>query len=413
MPQDVGTYREPWAVYNDEVLPLIPPEGFVADYMDYVQGCTDAPLWFQLGSVLTTLLAAAGKWELQIGTDQGSYRENLQLWSMIVGDSGSRKTQAMKLCRSLLARAAPQHVMPVDGTQEAWHTYLAEPDTAGIGIFYHDEMAFLLDSARKSYLTGLGSWLLSTYDGGPLDRKTMAGGRITIARVRVSILGGIPPDTLLKKTTTSDWRSGFMPRMTIWASDRATYRRYRSSNPDVETMLSHWLQTLNESDRGLVYLPHTLTAYIADWVEAEVEARRREYPNEIFSCLGRLQDKISRIAAALALARQRHPIEEVVHIDASDVEGALQIGGLLKRSLLELFGIVVGSEDRQEESTIEAYLRGHPGASCPEIAKNTNLSKRKARATLDTLMKVGEVVQRPGPSSSKGGRPPLLYFWGE
>ena len=412
-----------WSVLDTETSFLVPEEGWLADYMLYAGGSTDAPLIYHLGSALTALATAAANVTIVVRHHDGRvYELPMFLWSIIVGLSGDRKSRAMGLAKRLLERArassdSPDVLLPADGSLEAWHDFMADSNNV---LLYREELAFLLDQSRRGYSESTKSWLLTLHAGDSHTRvirpKSGEGhevNRIVIERPRLSILGGIPPDTFRVKTGRGDWRSGFLARFTFWASQREHYEDFPATNQRTETELAKWLSRVAVLSRGAIVLSHEVAAPIADWIRKEVEANRRVLPDEVYSHLIRYQDLGYRIAALFALSRITRPLlgaTQQLQVQKRDVELALNVLNLLRRSTCLLFSAFSTSSEGEDENEVLNLLAHAPEPMTPvEVAlKMPSLSIARARRCLEELERAGAIIQcrKLGPGR---GRKPTGY----
>lgn len=402
--------KESWHVEDSEVEPCIPKEGFIREYLGYALTITDASAWFHLGSVLTALSAAANgsDYYAQMADGRNSVH-GLQLWSVLVGLSGSRKNGAMEPAMRVLRGAKRELELPSDGSQEAIHDTLCEQ--GGAGLLWYDEMRSVFDQARRSYSSGFTGWLLQTYKGGPLERKTKAGGLVGADRVRLSLLGGIPPSTLQGSTSREDWRSGFLPRFCFWGARRVNYVELPTRDVAVEARFSDWLrERVIDRDLRLV-IPYENVRVITEWYRDHVELRSHLVPDEVFSTLARLQTKGLQIASLMATSRltERSAASRDILVEREDVECALEVIKLFRKTTLSIFSTVGSTLEATEESAMLRWLAQHPRSTVREIAEAVGMSSRQANRLLIEFDQAGIVdgVTSTAHQRTRGPKPKL------
>lgn len=402
---------ESWHVEDSEVERCIPEAGFIREYLEYARTITDAALWFHLGSVLTALsVAASGSDYYAQMADGRNSIHGLQLWSVLVGLSGSRKNGAMEPAIRVLRGAKRELVLPSDGSQEAIHDTLCEG--GGSGILWYDEMRSVFDQARRSYSSGFTGWLLQTYKGGPLERKTKAGGLVGTDRVRLSLLGGIPPSTLQGATSREDWRSGFLPRFCFWGARRVNYLELPTQCAATEARFSLWLkEKVIDRDRRLV-IPHDTLRVLSDWYRDSVELRSHLVPDEVFSTLARLQTKGLQIASLMAVSRltDRSDNDRDILVEPQDVGLALEVVKLFRKTTLSIFSAVGSTLEATEENAMLRWLGNHPRATVRQIAEAVGMSTRQVNRLLMEFDQAGIVDSVASESHERvRGPKPRLY----
>lgn len=402
---------EPWHVEDTEAEECIPKDGFIRDYINYSKTTCDGALWFQLAGALTLLSVIASKCDCYAQSSNGKYGvEGLHLWNALVGLSGNRKSQAIEpAIKGILKILQPKAILATDGSLEAYHDCLANNDHQGNGLLWRDEMETLFKQAKRSYSMGLPGWMLEAYGGGPVERVTMTHGPKSIDRVRLNVIGNIPPSVLQTNTSRDDWRSGFMPRFCFWGARRIGYKDVPTRDAKEEGRLANQLRFINGkalqviADNGIVRL-------FTDWYRKEVDSQMGLIPDELFSSLARAQSKGMRIACLYALAQVDKEIHSgAIKVTEEDVQFALRIAKLHKRSTEALFAAVGGSDEATMEQRVITYITRHGGATASEIAAAVGVSVRYVAAICTTLAQQGvveaEAIQRGGK-----GRPSLRYI---
>jgi hypothetical protein len=418
-----------WSVRDADAGELVPPDGWLHDYVEYMEGGTDAPLIYHIGCGLTALAASAANTTLCSQRSDGRlYDLPLQLWSILVGTSGDRKSRCMEVAVELFTRARetselPDAILPSDGSMEAWHDFMAEAGCGGNVLLYRDEIAFLLDQSRRGYSEGLKSWLMTLYSGRrharvirPRQGEGKEVRRIAIERPRLSILGGIPPDTFRAKTGRGDWRSGFLARMVFWPATRERFLEMPTSDKHSEMALARWLNRVAVRSRGRLLVPTQGAQAVSEWYYREVESQRGDLPPEVFSHLTRYQDLGLKVAALYSLSRQDKPLlseSKTISVTYEDVEMAVRLISVLKRAAYSLYATFQASgEGEVEVEVLETLSRVYPlHYSITDLQRELpHYSLKALRGTLGELMKAGLVVQgKKITDTSTKGRPSVGF----
>jgi len=415
-----------WAIPDDIVADLVPDEGWLFDYLTSMTDVTDAPAIFHLGTGVTILAAAAANCDIIVEHGDGRvYEVSMQMWSCGVAPSGDRKSKAMEMGVRMLTRARassdePDVLLPVDGSLEAWHDTMAE-GTNNV-LLYRDEMAYLFDQSKRGYSEGTKSWLMTLYSGAshtrvirPRQGEGNQVRRITIERPRLSILGGIPPDTFKDKTGRGDWKSGFLARMVFWPSSRQSYQPLPVTDHKAEMNLAKWLNRVPVRSRGKIVIPADLVHIITTWIYDEVEAKRQTMPGEVFSHLVRYQDLGFRLAALYAMSRTTKPLAAagaVLRVQQEDMELARDTLQVLSGSAHKLFGMFQTSGDGEIEAEVLAAIVAAPDRvtlrDLQTVLPHHSISK--LRRTCEELERAG-VIQGGKQRTASCRRGPVPYSY--
>ena len=415
--------KEDWQVDDKEALRCVPESGWITDLVDYITDCTDAPVWFALGTAFSVLSAAAGAHDVQIQRKDGKYgTKGLQMWVACVGRSGTRKSQPSKIGVRILAQANPDRIMPKDGSTEGIHDALAMDVREGIGLWFRDELTGLFDGISRNYSKTLYSWLLETYEGDMVSRTHAVrrgeeedenhGARYRIDRPRLSLLGNIPPKTLQQKTDSSYWQSGFLTRFTFWAARRTRYIDFETSDAAIEDKLSRWLTrvALASVDNGVkLTIPYEVARPFFHWVRLNVEDKDQILPEEVISALNRLQHKGFQMAALIALSRRDKAPRGGLVVTEEDMEYAMRITKLMYDSFLSFFAEVAGTTAGDQFDQIVRYIENNP--QCTRTDINTylrDIPPPTLAKYLQQLVSEGQLNTQKAHNKGKG-RPTLLY----
>lgn len=411
-PDNVGkTALEPWHVEDNDVLPCVPKGGFLKEYLDYSDTTCDGPLWFQLGGALTVLSAVAGHSDAHIYVGHNRYGiQGLNLWSATVGLSGSRKSQAIKPAMEILRNISGETILATDGSPEAMHDGLEAQ--GGVGLLWRNEMLTLFNQARRSYSAGLPGWMLEGYEGGPQRRKTISGGVVNIPRVRLSVLGNIPPSVLQQETSRKDWRSGFLPRFLFWGARIQEYMKGASVDLKEQQRLGDRLSKYILGRRLQVVINETIADMMSEWCHAEIDLKSGMYPDELYAALIRLQSKGNQLAALYTLARLDFEAKDgtAIECEEEDMLHALRIIRRMKVSTVELFARVGGTDEATMEHTILACVKEHPGCTTTMVASMAGISIKLARSILLTLCQNGIIREEAMKFKPGKGRSTVTYL---
>lgn len=402
--------KAPWATQDAEAKMLIGKEGIFHEILDDLVSSTDAPAIYHVASMFTTAAAALGQCDIHIGDPDDLYTMPMAMWSAVIGDSGDRKSSAIARSVSSLRQVAPERLFPTDGSQEAWHLALSEQP---VSLLYRDELSGLFDNAARSYSTGLKTWLLDTWDGQDMTRKTLAHKECTIIRPRFSILGGIPPTVFSEKTRRSDWSSGFLARFVYWGGRRENWSAFQRGNNSGK--FTKWLSTVAIPSQGSIWLSKKNAMPLCDWIFDEIEKTRMEFHTEVLSTLQRIQSTGYKLAVIYEMQKRTKPFgygsaEQQVCVSEESILAIMPIVKMLKKTVMELFTSTMDLAENADESKILRLFGIYDEISRKEAAKYTGLSSRKVNDILDSLEK-GERLSKQisKPANGKTGRPTFVY----
>jgi len=408
---------QPWHVETATAMACIPEEGWIRDMMAHIIYCTDAPAWFGLGSILSTLSTAAGKANVKVQRKDGGYNTTgFQMWSVIIGESGTRKTQSADIAVRILNNAKSALLMPSDGSVEGFHDALAEEQRDGIGLYYPDELSYMFDAFGRNYSKGFISWLLQTYRGELMNRALVRKGGETTTKVireilqpRLSILGSIPPRILQAKTDKGMWSSGFMARFLFWGARRTWYCDAPGENWPMETKLTKWLQKTIVDRKVVVVIPYDIGRPIFEWIRKNVEDKDLGGNEDISSTLNRLQHKMMQIAGLIAISNRTTPCNGVMTVSHNDIVYTMRILTAMYGTFWELFAAVGGTTEGSQEKALLRYLRERPNSSREMIGEALNdITPSSLYRMIKQLSNEGILTEtaykRKGP-----GRKMLLY----
>jgi len=253
-------------------------------------------------------------------------------------------------------------------------------------------------------------WMLEAYTGGPTERVTKAGGSVEIPRVRLSVLGNIPPSTLQQNTSREDWRTGFLPRFCFWGARRTRYMPVAPSDPRIEAIFATYLKRFLQGREIPVIIPHALAKIILDWHRKDIDAKGHLMPDELYSALLRLRSKGFQLASLFALSRLNHLVADGkgILVEREDVENALAVIKLLRRSTSELFTFVGGTEEATQERRALIFIAATPMATTSLLAADLGISVKASTAICQTLASQG-LIERMAVQSGTRGRPKVFY----
>lgn len=205
-----------------------PHTGFLEDYLAWIEPTTDAPRAVHVIAALSLLSVSAGRrWV----TPHGGKLPNI--WSVIVADSGSRKSTAMDRAVSLADNAnrvisttisSPQMFVEILRAQED-KTECIDEDTLSVPLLWHlDEADGLFQALRQTYAVDFASKLTTAYDGREVGYASLAQKVVRAAAPCLTLLAGSDFTWLRAARFTPEFlQGGLFSRMWIVPARRTTY----------------------------------------------------------------------------------------------------------------------------------------------------------------------------------------------
>jgi len=220
--------RPPTFVLRD----LVPSTGLFPSYINAVSRLCDTPGLYHVGSLLAALSACVAPHCIGVLRHAGrSRREPLFLWILLMGESGSRKTQSVIKIKAVTLRDPQNKDLGVGplairarsplGSRAGLIEMLRVEPAPFVLI---EEAAVWFRANRAAYMhDGAATWC-EIYDGQILDsnlvdnvKKNALGDNSP--EIRVSLLASGATPNLMRATKPEDWTSGLLARVLILATD--------------------------------------------------------------------------------------------------------------------------------------------------------------------------------------------------
>jgi hypothetical protein len=399
-----------WATPDEEAIELIPKEGILKDVLRELIESTDAPAIYHLAGVFTTAVAALSQCDLCVGDLARPQKVSMAMWSAVIGESGDRKSSALERSVYSFKQSMLDRMAPTDASVEAWHDSLSiQPNS----LYYRDELSGLFDAARRTYSPTFRSWLLETWTGNELVRKTITHKESIITRPRLSILGGIPPSVFAEKTTKGDWRSGFLARFIYWGGKRQRWNPFPRGCESGK--YTRWINSVAKQSSGIIWIPEKNAQPLVDWIHVNVELARGQHRPEIESTFQRLQETGYKLAAILEMSKYDRPVaigekKQILDVKIDSIVAMLPMLAMLKRTVEYVFADSSIEKETMEENRIIKLFGENESFTRREICEQTGLSARKVNSLVESLVTNDQLcVEKGSVTSLAGGRPSLRF----
>lgn len=245
---------------------IIPPDGFLPDYIGYFGEQTDAPRLFHLMLGYVTVAAILGN---RVYFTLAGDKLFPNIWAVVIGGSGAgRKSTSLNKSRGCVSAVDSKAIFPADFTTEALLDLLA---VIPQGVFYHSEFRSLYGMLSKDYMSGAKALLTELYDSPAEYRRETKGKSILIKQPVISMASATTTQWLTSRNSEDDFGGGFLARFLFVP----VFKRERSlALPDAPdprrfSRLVQQLQRIREKYPIPVEARYTMAAremYI-DWYE--------------------------------------------------------------------------------------------------------------------------------------------------
>ncbi len=209
---------------------IIPNKGFLRSWLTHCASMTDAPPNYHLACGLSILAAAVGRNVKFYGYGGKLYK--LNLWTILLGPSGDRKSVSIDAALRVLTAAVHPVLLPNQYSQESM---LKAMSTQHRWLLHCDEFSHLLASAKRDYMSGFIQTLTSLFekDGDHIyETMSMRGEPIVVRDPALSILAASTLDWLVKEVDENVIRGGFFPRCLCWPSCGISGQEVRRGQPN-------------------------------------------------------------------------------------------------------------------------------------------------------------------------------------
>jgi hypothetical protein len=385
--------------------PLVPSRGWIRDYLAYALQCTDAPpLYHIITAISVVSLAIAPDHVLNVYGEE----HPLNLFMMIIGESGSRKSAAIKRCLRVihpcLARQQIDHRIwyPEASSTEGIFDGLMKDSCR---LMVASEWTDLHNMNKANYAQHAREFFNLLYDGSPITRLKM-GQQLSVPATCVSILGASTPGLVRSSTVLHDWEAGKLARYLIGYQSKPEHCEMVSAieHPRLVTDLQlSYDMLLSTSLARSFTLSQDAWACKVGWEQGEQwRTFRRSLPEHLQPSAQRISEHIYRIAT-LYQASIDYPHASVVTEEA--MWKAISLVWYCMQSVQEAFGLL-SSDEKNPLTRVLQIVRmfGESGAEHRELLRRSHLSVKYLQEALETLRLRGELA-----TTAVGGR--LRHFY--
>ena len=194
---------------------------FIQNFLTYAEGC-ETPELYDLWSALATLSSVVSR---RVWVDQGYYTIYPNLYTVLVGAPGGRKTTSMNMCKDMLRELGTIPFAATCMTKEALCRYMSTQCTKSFTIPNSDKLKqytpITLCLTELSHFLGANSahmidFLTTIYDQEVYDAKTKNKGDDIIPGPYLTVLACTTPSNITRYLR-EDVISGGFSRRTLFA----------------------------------------------------------------------------------------------------------------------------------------------------------------------------------------------------
>lgn len=293
-------------VARPAIAPRVPFEslvttGWFAEYLRWTAE-SEAPAQYHFGAAACLVAAALGRRPL---LDWKAKRTFANLYLMLVGPSGSKKSSAIELAWGLVGGVLPINRLPIEGTHQGIADALrARYEAVGVadGVIVCDEFTVLVSKDRNK--EDMAKWLTTWYDSPDVwDRALASRPGWFVGNLCVSVLGGSTPEWL-RGMPRDAIIGGFMPRFIVLD---AQDRRHFKADPQFDDALMVHLRTkitaaVAVCPAQIGFTPHA-RAWLRNWYEGELAMQiQRTHDAQVRKWLDRKQAAAMKLATVWQIA---------------------------------------------------------------------------------------------------------------
>lgn len=369
----------------DRVVPYLPKEGVIKDYIDFTTGGEECPR-FRFFSFLGTLGSVVGR-KIYFQRSSKDVFPTLfpPMWIILVAPQGQgKKSSSLRVARNFL-NYLPQNLKPKvlasKLTPEALVKALCSPvikpeilasapkETVKIikkpaqGLLHSSEFGVLL--GREKYNQGMIALLTDLYDcPEEWTSETIMHGDQRLYDVCIFIMGASTPDWLQSMLPTDAFKGGFMSRLVLVALPNSWFVREADPPIPPEDLKERIISQLTEIAKKSFQMSWTKEAreFFTFWYESLPLPE----PGPKAQYLERKQDHLLRLAMLLEISYQKHTA-----IQQKTLEQALNILNSIEFETLQIIDYISIEPKMRPVQRVYEYIEAKGIVSEAELLNET------------------------------------------
>ena len=375
----------------------IPPSGFLADFLKWIDPTTDACQEFKYFSGLETLSIITGRKRCIPDWGQKTIYPNLYLVKLGLSTE-ARKSTTASASKRLIRKINKDLIFFDSFSPEAMWRSLAENPRRFITF---DEFSKLLSEARtKTFMSGLKQDLTSLYDCPPEHRKKLSKEEFQVENPFIVFSGSTTLAWLLQELTEVDLRSGFLARFLLVPASEKEKIVPCPPKPD-EAAERYLVNVLNEiyiSDfLEMSLTPEAKGNYSAWYIRTEKELHREPNRELISPFFMRLTEEYA-LKFAILYAVSENPL--VTEITVGHLQLAFALIEYLKACLRDLIlRDFIFDQPTKMKLKILGLIQEKGSITHSILLRLSHMTARELREVIQTLTEEEQITVR-----TEGGR---------
>jgi hypothetical protein len=372
---------------------------FTADYTKYASDFCDAPQAFHRFLGVAAIACAAAH---RVYMPYGVKDLHPNLWMLLVGTSGDRKTSAIGITDYLLAKSGACPVLPNEFSREALMGIFTEQQR---GVFIISEYSAFMGNLHKSYNEGTLGFLTDIYDVPRVYKRTTAiKGVQELRKPCANIIAATTPHYM--STSMEEWMSGWGPRFLVIPGERRSLIPVPPApNTFLEAGLTNFLYNASQMNPTIFLLQGPAREYYIKWITGfdaqcrksgalakSVGTRIQGYALK-FAMLLQISSRYDKWSIIKEQAPPTQPVEKEIITESSMKQGCLLVEAVFKASMKAFWDTSVGSGDFAEKKIrIVEILKSHSGAMLhTQLLRLSGFGQRVFNEVMDTLIEGGDL----------------------
>lgn len=367
---------------NLDFANLLPPDGFIKDYLDYASPLTEAPKIFHLSLALTILSTVVNR-KIYIPFGGTSIKPNL--WMVLIAPTSFyRKSTAISIGIDLLRDLCPELLLPNDFSREA---FIGVLEQYPVGLLVHYEFQTLLQILGLSYMPGTKALLTELYDCPTKFTRKLKKETLILENPFLSLIAATTSEWLTTNTENREVQSGFLARcmfVPVYSKEKVLIFP-PPANLTLKQKLLAQLEEISsvsgEVDLSLIKAQHE------DYV-LNLRGSISDSDVTMAGFISRLEINLLKIAALIEVSCSGQPvISPESYLIASRIIDHL--ADCLKKHVMK---DLMATKDERLLEKIKAYIVKNPGCSRKKILQNYKVTADKAWKLVNLLEESGEIV---------------------
>jgi len=379
---------------------LIPPQGFIPDFLSYAREITDASDRL----LIPVAIALAGHaLARNVYSPRGPL--HLNLYQILVGPSGCGKTTAIEIGMDLLRVAMPGTLLADEFTTERLiGLFKQEPHKR---LWACPEFSLALEHMGRDYEKGLRPLLTHLYGVPETYGRQLQSGGVEVERPCLSLLLASQSDWWTSKLHEIDSLGGWLPRVAICPAGPKTRDYPLPNEPDQarrEALIAQ-LKDLAHLGGHVDLTPGALREWASQMAVHSETLQERGNSEALRPFFKRLEDYGRKVSMIYAVTRTGG-----YKVEPQDVERAFEWLNFIREATIDFVGGLAYGKDEKDLAKVLRLIKDNPGISHTDLSQRAHVGmKKRLDEILATLSDRGQI--EPKSERAKAGGRPLRTYW--